>query len=215
MKHRDIHFQYFDSVICCKWYDSKAVLLLNSNIGGIASFSTFIRWMKVSTTKKTVPCKKKGMKGVYILLIKRQLPTDSIFWFTRLISVNSHTTYLRLGQSNLTPLYLEIANSLIGRYVNRQGTSPQEWPSKRRLLEQSGPIDIPNHLPEFQVTRKRCNYWRNEGLDNRMFSIFRTHSNIYDATFLLRLLTNYKHQPSFAKTSSIINVWLGSKYDPI
>ena len=35
-------------------------------------------------------------------------------------------------------------------------------------LEQTEATDMPNHLPKFQVTRKRCNHSRNERLDAQM-----------------------------------------------
>ena len=77
MKHRDIHFQYFDSFICYKWYDSKAVLLLNSDIGTINGFSSHTQDERLYYKKKTVTCQNianfynKVMMGMYILLSKR------------------------------------------------------------------------------------------------------------------------------------------------
>ena len=77
----------------------------------------------------------------------------------------SHIDYQKVGQSDLTLLDFQaiIANSLIRKYLKRQKALPQRRPGKRRSLEQAGPTGVTNNHPEFQVTRKRCNYCRNEG----------------------------------------------------
>ena len=55
--------------------------------------------------------------------------------------------------------------------------SPRSFPTKpseqTKLLEQAQPTNIPN-LPEFQVTLKRCNYCRNEELNNKSFVLCQT-----------------------------------------
>ena len=43
MKRGDVEFKYSEKVVCCKWYDNKAVLLLGSNIDGMDACSSLQR----------------------------------------------------------------------------------------------------------------------------------------------------------------------------
>lgn len=45
-----------------------------------------------------------------------------------------------------------IANSLIGKYSNRQRAFPQSQPTKRTSTSQAGSADAPDHLSEYQVS---------------------------------------------------------------
>ena len=81
-----------------------------------------------------------------------------------------------MGGTKLTLLDFKvvIAESLIGAYTNRQGAFPQFRPSKRKSLEQAGPVSAPDHLSEYQVSRNRCKYCKDEGLDNKAFVLCKT-----------------------------------------
>ena len=46
MKQGNVDFKYSDGILCCKWYDNKAVLFSASNIEGIDTRSTVQRRMK-------------------------------------------------------------------------------------------------------------------------------------------------------------------------
>ena len=85
--------------------------------------------------------------------------------------VNSHIVYQSIGGSKLSLLDFKIvvAQNLIGKYTNRQRSFPQNRPSKRRFLEEPGPANLPDHLPEYQVQRGRCHYCKIEGKDMKTF----------------------------------------------
>ena len=44
-------FQFPKNVICCKWFDNKAVLLLATNVEGMVGMSNVMRQTKGSFTK--------------------------------------------------------------------------------------------------------------------------------------------------------------------
>ena len=53
MKRADVDFtlKYSDNILCCKWYDKKAVLLLATNIGGMDTCSAVQCRMKSLSSK--------------------------------------------------------------------------------------------------------------------------------------------------------------------
>ena len=62
-----------------------------------------------------------------------------------------------------------IANWLIGKYSNRQRAFPQSCPTKKKSTNQAGPVNTPDHLPEYQVSRQRCMYCKTGGKDIKTF----------------------------------------------
>ena len=51
MRRGDHDYMYSDRVACCKWFDRRSVLILFSNIEGMSTTSTVIRWQKGSASK--------------------------------------------------------------------------------------------------------------------------------------------------------------------
>ena len=153
MLRGDADFQFSKNIICCKWYDNKAVLLLATNVEGMSGSSNVMRRMKGSSTKTPVPCPNiikmynNGMGGVDLMDQKTaayRLDRKSKFRFYLriffdLLDValfNSHIVYSKLGNElSLLNYKVVVANSLIGRYSNRQRAFPMTRPSKRKTLE--------------------------------------------------------------------------------
>ena len=143
--------------------------------------------MKGSATKTPVSCPtiikmfNQGMEGVDLIDQKTaayRLDRKSKFrFYLRLFFdlmdvalVNSHIVYSKLWNDIcLLDFKIVIATSLIGRYSNRQRSYPTGHTNKRKSLEASVPAPLPMHLLTFQSTRKRCQYCRKEGLDNKTF----------------------------------------------
>jgi len=191
MKRGDMDFQYSETVFCCKWYDNKAVLLLGSSVDGIDGSSNVLRRMKGSATKTPVPCPyiiklyNKGMGGVDLMDKKTaayRLDRRSKFRFylrmffdlVDIALVNSHIVHTKLGNKlTLLEFKIIVVQSLIGKFNNRQRAFPTNRPSKRKCQD-SGPMEVPSHLPEFQDNRKRCHYCKAEGADNKTFVLCAT-----------------------------------------
>ena len=66
-------FHYSKGNICCKWYESKPVILLATNVDGISWLSNVMKRTKGSATKVSVSCTNtmkfynNGMCGVDIM----------------------------------------------------------------------------------------------------------------------------------------------------
>ena len=56
-------FHYSKNIICCKWYDNNAVLLLGTNVDGMSGVCNIIRWTKSSATKTPASCPNNDMGG--------------------------------------------------------------------------------------------------------------------------------------------------------
>ena len=187
MKRGDMHFQQSTNVTCCKWFDNKPVLMLATNVEGMGGTTNVYRRTKGSANKIAVPCPNiiqmynKGMGGVDLMDQKTaayRLDRKSKFrFYLRLFFdmmdvglVNSHIIHTKVGGDlSLLEYKIVVANMLIGRYTNRKRSFPSCRASKRRSLESSVPMDVPNHLPVFLEVRKRCQYCKNEGKDNKTF----------------------------------------------
>jgi len=187
MKRGDIFIQQSKNVTCSKWFDNKAVLMLSTNVAGMEGTTNVSCRVKGSANKISITCPNvikfynKGMGGVDLMDQKTaayRLDRKSKFrFYLRLFFdiidvalVNSHIIYSKLGDKlSLLEYKIVIANALIGRYSNRKRAFPTCRPSKRRSLEPSVPMNVPNHLPAFLASRKRCQYCKNEGLDNKTF----------------------------------------------
>ena len=187
MLRGDADFQFSKNIICCKWYDNKAVLLLATDVEGMSGSSNVMRRMKGSSTKTPVPCPNiikiynNGMGGVDLMDQKTaayRFDRKSKFRFYLRIFfdlldvalVNSHIVYSKLGNElSLLNYKVVVENSLIGRYSNWQRAFPMTRPSKRKTLEPSLPKEVPTHMPEFQEKRMQCFYCQIEGLDHKTF----------------------------------------------
>ena len=75
----------------------------------------------------------------------------------------------------------------MGRYSNQKRSFPISWTSKRKSLELSEPFDPPSYLPTFLEATKHCQYYRNEGSNNKMFRVESVESSLENITFNLRL----------------------------
>lgn len=129
--------------------------------------------MKVSTTKTPIPCLNivkfcnKDMCGVHLIYQKTasyRLDRKSKFRFYLriffdlfdVVLVNICIVHQKLGQTDATLLDFKIifSNLPLGKYVGYQRAFPESCPSKRRSLEEAGPTDSSNDLPEFQLLQK-------------------------------------------------------------
>ena len=156
MKRGDVDVQYSENIICCKWYDNKAVMLLSTNLEGMDSCSNMMCRTKGSANKIPINCpnivklSNNGMDGVDIIDQKTaayRLDRKSKFRFYLRIFfdlmdvalVNSYIAFQALGETNLNLLYFKIvvAKSLIGRYVSRKRAF-QKYDQARKEL--SSPV---------------------------------------------------------------------------
>ena len=85
---------------------------------------------------------------------------------------NSFVVYIMLHPNNLTLLDFKTitATYLIGRYTSWSRAPPDgKTGSKRKYQYQFEPNHLPLHLPEFQSSRKRCEYCYKEGFEQKTF----------------------------------------------
>ena len=85
---------------------------------------------------------------------------------------NSFVVYNMLHPNDLTLLDFKtiIATYLIGSYISRSRAPPDgKTGSKRKYQYQFEPNHLPLHLPEFQSSRKRCEYCYKEGFERKTF----------------------------------------------
>ena len=75
---------------------------------------------------------------------------------------------------NLLDYKISVAKSLIGSFCSRARSFPSQRTTKRKVM----PSDFPQHLPEFQVSRRRCAYCKAEGKDTKTFEDAQSVENI-------------------------------------
>ena len=180
---------YSDKVPCCKWFDRRSVLMLLSNIEWMSTTSTVLRWQKGFASKTQVSCPdvikmyNQGMGGVD--LTDRRTAAYHLDRKSRVIfylhiffdimdvaCVNSFVVYNMLNPNDLTLLdFITIIETyLIGRYTSQSRAPPDGttgW--KRKYQYQFEPNHLPLQLPEFQSSRKRCEYCYKEGFERKTF----------------------------------------------
>ena len=83
--------------------------------------------------------------------------------------VNSYLVFEKLCPKKVFLLDFKIAVSqaLIGSFRSRVREFPTISPAKRKI--QVTPSETPMHLPEFQLTRRRCACFSIGGIENRTF----------------------------------------------
>ena len=125
MSRGERDFHYSKSIICCKWYDNKPVLLVATNADGMSGVSNVMKRTKGSATKTLVSCPniikpyKNGMGCIDItelklaafrLDCKSKLPIYLRMFFDLIDAphVNSHFAYTKLGNniSLLWPVFM-------------------------------------------------------------------------------------------------------------
>ena len=189
MRRGDHDYMYSDKVACCKWFDRRSVLMLFSNIEGMSTTSTVLRRQKGYASKIQVPCPdvikiyNQGMGGVDLIdqrtaayhLDRKSRVRFYLRIFFDLMDVacaNSFVVYNMLHPNDLTLLDFKtiIATYLIGWYTSRSRAPPDgKTGSKRKYQYQFEPNHLPLHLPEFQSSRKRCEYCYKEGFERKTF----------------------------------------------
>lgn len=189
MKRGDFEFQLSKDIGCCKWMDSRSVVLLFTNIEGLQAVSSVQRRMKGSSSKVSVSCPdvikryNKGMGGVDLFDQRTAAyhldRKSSIRFYLRIFFdlmdasiANSFIAYNMLHPGNLTLLDFKIAvaTHMIGPYTSRKRAAPENNAgSKKAQRYKHDSNEIPCHLPEFQTTRHRCSYCYAEGADRKTF----------------------------------------------
>ena len=95
-----------------------------------------------------------------------------ILWIRKLLHsdlVNSHIVYQQLNANlNLFDVKLVTANSLIGKYSNRQRVFHQSQPTRRKSASEVGPANTLAYCPEYQVSRQRCMYCKTDDKDIKL-----------------------------------------------
>ena len=189
MRRGDHDYMYSDKVGCCKWFDRRSVLMLFSNIEGMSTTSTILCRQKGSASKILVPCPdvikmyNQGIGGVDLIdqrtaayhLDRKSRVRFYLRIFFDLMDIacaNSFVVYNMLHPNDLTLLGFKtiIATYLTGRYASRS-RAPPAWKtrSKGKYQYQFEPNHLPLHLPEFQSSRKRCEYCYKEGFERKTF----------------------------------------------
>ena len=145
--------------------------------------------MKGSATKNPVPCPdaiqmyNQGMGGVDLVDQRAaacHLDRKSsirfhlrvFFSLTDVDCVNAFIVLNMMHQNKLTLLDYKtiVSTHLIVRCTSRSRTPPeQEAGSKRKHQYHFEPNNLPSHLPEFQHSRKRCEYCYKEGFHRKTF----------------------------------------------
>ena len=187
IRRGDHHYMYSDKVACCKWFDRRSVLMLFSNIEGMSTTSTILRRQKRSASKIQVLCAdviKMYNGGVDLIDLRTaayHLDRKSrvrfylhiFFDLMNIACANSFVVYNMLHPNNLTLLDFKTitATYLIGRYTSWSRAPPDgKTGSKRKYQYQFEPNHLPLHLPEFQSSRKRCEYCYKEGFERKTFA---------------------------------------------
>lgn len=188
MKRGDNRFLFSDKVACCVWFDRRPVTMLFSNITGMQSTSTVQRRQEGSASKITVSCPdvikmyNQGMGGVDLVDQRAaacHLDRKSIRFYLRIFfdlmdvaCANAFIAYNMKHPNDLTLLDFktDISSNLIGRYTSRSRAPPEQKAGSKRKLQYHFEADnLPSHLPEFQHSRKRCEYCYKEGFDRKTY----------------------------------------------
>ena len=122
-----------------------------------------------------------GMSGVdlfdqrtaaYHLDRKSRVKFYLLIFFDLMDVASSFVVYNMLHPNDLTLLDSKtiIATHFNGRYAGRsRAPSDGKTGSKRKYQYQFEPNHLPLHLPEFQSSRKRCEYCYKEGFERKTF----------------------------------------------
>ena len=187
MVRGDYEFQYSKNLVCVKWFDNRGVLLLGSNVEGMDEVTTVYRRLKGSATKPLIDCPNivklynHGMGGVDLIdqrtstyhLDRKSKIRFYLRIFFDLLDVSVVNSYLIFNSMfgvtmSLLDYKISVAKSLIGSFCSRARSFPSQRTTKRKI-SQVMPSDFPQHLPEFQVSRRRCAYCKAEGKDTKTF----------------------------------------------
>ena len=189
MRRGDHDYMYSDKVACCKWFDRRSVLMLFSNIEVMSTTSTVLCRQKGSASKIQVPCLdvikmfNQGMGGVDLIdqrIAAYHLDRKSrvrfylriFFYLMDVACANSFVAYNMVHPNDLTLLDFKtiIATYLIGRYASRSRAPPDgKTGSNKKYQYQFESNHLPLHLPEFQSSRKRCEYCYKAGFERKTF----------------------------------------------
>ena len=163
--------------------------MLFSKISDMQSTSTVQRRIKRFVTKIAVPSPdfikvyNQGMGGVDLVnqrtvaspLDRKSSNRFCQCMFFNLIDVacvNAFILYNMMHQNDLTLLDYKtiVSTHSIGRCTSRSRATPEQKAGRKRKHQYHFESNnLPSHLPEFQHSRKRCEYCYKEGFDRKIF----------------------------------------------
>ena len=184
MKRDNHEFQFIDKVTCCKWLNWRPITMLFSNISGMQSTSAVQRWMKWSATKILVPCPdvikmyNQGIGGID--LVDQRTSACNLdrrssirFYLMDAACVNTFIVCNMMHQNDLNLFEYKtiVSTNLVGWYTSRRRAPPeQKLGSKRKYQYHFERKNLSLRLPEFQHSRKRCEYCYKERFDRKKFA---------------------------------------------